>query len=589
VLNPAFAGTLPGSSFSNLGVVGGGIAGYSARGQVFDQSEGFNRQHSFELRLASDLPGPLNFLAAAYYLRAHTPADYYLSSNTQDYGETLLGALLGPLQASSLCANARGCIYGPPYYHNESERVVVDSKALYGELYYDAIPQTLKFTFGLRGTEDRKSYQGRIASLSGLMPSGTTDEASALAALVAQGQADFDASRPGRQLWQETQSKFHKLTGRFVTSYTPELDFTDSTLIYASYSKGYKAGGSNPGIQSGNLAGIPSTYKPESIDAYEIGIKNRLLGGALEANVTLWRYDYRDYQISTIIANTSVNTNINARLHGVEGELRWAATDRLTFNLNLDWIDSRVGNTAQIDTRNPTAGNPNTLLIKDGNLSSTNAGNCVLYYNGSNFAADFATLQAASQGLFYAPPGGAGALAASGIANSAYGSCYASTNATDTFYALSLNNPQLAALLTATNFAQSNPSIGGTLTGVPRNLKGNWLGNTPPAALSFGAQYEQPLDGGFALTGRADFYWRAQMYGRIFNDGADRMAGYSMANLIVTLTPPSGSWSLEAYARNLGDTAGVNGHYLSGATSGLYTGVFYTDPRTYGLTFRTGF
>lgn len=255
VLNPAHAGTLPSSALRNLGIVGGAIARYSPRGYVFDESNGFNRQHSVELRFASDLPGRVNFLAAAYYLRAFTPADYSLSSNTQDYGETLLGALLGPMRSPSLCANAQGCIYGPPYYHNEADRVVIDSKAIYGELYVDAIPQTLKFTLGLRATEDRKSYRGRIASLNGLIPGGTTDEAAALATLVAQGQSDFDAARPGAQLWQETRRKFHKLTGRFVASYTPELDFTDDTLVYASYSRGYKAGGANPGIQENNLAG----------------------------------------------------------------------------------------------------------------------------------------------------------------------------------------------------------------------------------------------------------------------------------------------------------------------------------------------
>jgi outer membrane receptor protein involved in Fe transport len=586
VLNPSHAGTLPSSAFTNLGVVGGGIERYSPRGYVFDLSTGFNQQHSFELRFASDLKGPVNFLAAAYYLRASTPADYYLSSNTQDYGETLLGALLGPLRAPALCANARGCIYGPPYYHNEGQRVVIDSKAIYGEVYVDAIPQTLKFTFGLRGTEDRKSYQGRIGSLNGLIPGGTTDEVAALAALVAQGQADFDASRPGGQLYQEARRKFHKLTGRALVSYTPELSFTDDTLVYASYSKGYKAGGSNPGIQENNLAGIPATYAPEAIDAYEIGTKNRLLGGALEANFTAWHYDYRDYQISAIIANTSVNTNINATLSGLEGEFRWAATSRLSFNLSLDVTQSRVGNTAQVDTRNPTAGNANTLLIKDGYLSSTNAANCVLYYNGSNFAGDFATLQAASQGLFYAPSGGTEALRGSGVAHAAYGSCYASTNAADPFYALSLNSPALTGLLSATNFAKANAAIGGTLTGVPRNLKGNMLGNTAPAAISFGTQYTWPLGDGFDLTGRVDLYWRAAMYARIFNDGADRIPSMSVANLTFTLSGPDGDWALEAFAKNLGDSPGVNGHYLSGATSGLYTGVFYTDPRTYGLTFR---
>jgi hypothetical protein len=225
----------------------------------------------------------------------------------------------------------------------------------------------------------------------------------------------------------------------------------------------------------------------------------------------------------------------------LEGELRWAATNRLFFDLNFSLTQSRVGNTAQVDTRNPTAGNPNTLLIKDGYLSSTNAANCVLYYTGSNFAADFATLQAASRGLFYAPPGGTGALAASGIAHAAYGSCYASANAADPFYSLSLNNPSLASLLAATNFTQGNAAIGGTLTGVPRNLKGNWLGNTSPASISFGTQYVWGLGEGFNLTGRVDVYWRAAMYSRIFNDGADRIPAMSIANLSLTLTAPDGA------------------------------------------------
>ena len=74
-----------------------------------------------------------------------------------------------------------------------------------------------------------------------------------------------------------------------------------------------------------------------------------------------------------------------------------------------------------------------------------------------------------------------------------------------------------------------------------------------------------------------------ELVGRIFNDGADRIPAFHIANLFLILTPPSGGWWLEAYAKNLGDAAGINGEYLSGATSGLYTGVFYTDPRTYGL------
>jgi outer membrane receptor protein involved in Fe transport len=583
LLDPVHAGTVPVSTFTNLGVVGRSIARYTPNEYAYDQSDGFNRQNSVELRVTSDLAGPLNFQLGLYYLRADSPANYKLAANTQDYGMVLLGGLLGPPKAPSLCANATGCIYGPPFYHNEGNRVVTDSKAIYGEVYYQAIPDTLKFTLGLRGTEDRKSFRGRIAILDGLIPAGTTDEAAALAALVAQGQADFDESTPGAQLFEETRRKFDKLTGRAVVSYTPDLAFTDQTLIYASYSKGYKAGGSNPGIQAGNLMGIPDSYLPESVNAYELGTKNRLFDGTLEANLTAWYYDYRNYQISTIIANTSVNSNIDATLDGLEAEFRWQPDSRWAFNLAFDLTESRIGNTMQVDTRNPTGGAANTLLLKDANLTTTNAGNCVLYYGGSNFAADFANLQALSGGLFFAPPGGTEALKGSGIAHSAYGTCYASTSPADPFYALSLSNPQMQALLAATHFATTNRAIGGTLTGVPRNLRGNMLGNTAPAAITFGTEYRQPLADGFTLTGRMEWYWRAPMYGRIFNDGADRIPGFHIANLFLTLTPPSGGWWLEAYAKNLGETAGINGEYLSGATSGLYTGAFYTDPRTYGL------
>ncbi len=282
---------------------------------------------------------------------------------------------------------------------------MIDSKALYGELYYEALPEILKFTFGLRGTEDRKSMRGRAAFLNGFIPVGSNDESTALAALVAQGQADFDTALPGAQLFQETRRKFHKLTGRAVASWYPQIDFTDETMLYASYSKGYKAGGANPGVPANNLAGIPASYAPEAVNAYEIGAKNRLFDGALEANLTAWFYDYRGYQVSALMANSVVNTNIDARLSGLEAEFRWAATSRLSFNLSLDVTQSHVGNARQVDVRNPTAGAANTLLVKDSNLSPTNAGNCVLYYNGANFAGDFAALQAGLTGCVRCPAG----------------------------------------------------------------------------------------------------------------------------------------------------------------------------------------
>jgi outer membrane receptor protein involved in Fe transport len=588
ILNPSHAGSLPTSNFTNLGIIGGSINRYTSNEFAYDQSDGQGKQSSFELRFASDLPGPFNFLAAAYYLHADSPTDYYVGANTLDYGQALIGALKGPLPtalggAGPLCANSTGCIFGPPYYHNDGALGTIDSKAVYGEVYYDVVPDTLKLTGGLRYTEDLKHYDGRIAVFDGVIPVGTTDENGALANLVAQGQTDFDGAVPGNQLYEMTKSKYDKLTGRAVATYTPKVDFTDATMVYMSYSRGYKAGGANPGIDPNNLAGIPTTYAPESIDAYELGTKNTLAGGTLQANLTLWHYDYYNYQISQIIANTSVNTNVNAKLSGLEAEFKIAASERLSFNLNAALTNSALGNSYAVDTRNPTGGNPNTLLIKDGTLSPTQAENCVLYYNGSNFGADFAALQSLSQGLFYAPPGGSSALAGAGVAHSAYGTCYGGSSAADPFYALSVKNPAIAGLLAGTHFSTSNPAINGTLTGVPVSLKGRRLALVSPGSISFGAQYAQPLEGGYSLVGRADWYWQAAMFGQIFNDPADRIPAYGVGNLQLTLVAPEKDWQVQGFVRNVFNSDNMTGEYLAAPTQGLFTGAFYGDPRLYGV------
>src|SRR3546814_17790345 len=61
---------------------------------------------------------------------------------------------------------------------------------------------------------------------------------------------------------------YEKMTGRFVIDYK----ITDDNLIYASYSRGYKSGGINPPLQP--VFAVPESFKPEQVDAFEIGSKN---------------------------------------------------------------------------------------------------------------------------------------------------------------------------------------------------------------------------------------------------------------------------------------------------------------------------
>ena len=597
---PANGGTLPTSAFVKNGIVGGGIERYSNNPFAYDQSDGASKQESADLRFNTNFDGPLNFMIAGYYLNVQQWGNYYVGANTLDYGQTLFGAIGGPhialdptpdLALSQECATM-GCIFGSPYYDNNTQKSTIESKAIYGEAYWDAIPNSLKVTVGLRGTEDIKNNSGRITIFNGDEAIGSTSSAQALALCsnqlrdelahsatenAYQAGCDFDPGAAGVQDYEITHRQFDKLTGRVAIDYDPHWDMTDDTKFYASYSRGYKAGGSNPGVQQGNNGGggIPATYEPETIDAYEIGAKNTLLDGRMQANLTAWYYNYGGYQISSVIDNTSVNTNIQAFLNGLEGEFLWAPDDHWQFSMNADWTQSRIGNTAQIDTRNPTAGDPNALLIKDGTLSATNAQNCVLYYSGSNFAVDYAILSANSQGIFFAPPGGTSALSKYGIAHASYGICTANElNDTDPGH--------LGQLLAATHFATSN-GTNGTLTGETVNIHGNELANTPPYSLSFGAQYSTPVGGGYNLVSRVDYFWEAPMFGRIFNGPADAIPSYGVMNALITLNAPDNAWYVQGYAKNLLGGSHITGQYLTSSSSGLWTGVFYGDPRVVGI------
>jgi iron complex outermembrane recepter protein len=539
-------GQLPVSGIGNLGVTGGNFT-FTPNNQAMDQSDGEASQYSAEWRFATSFSGPLNAMLGLYYLHTSTTGDYFVTAPTLDYPGIVLGAFSGlglgqpaPVQAAiqSLCVST-GCILGPSYYRNVGEANNLTSKSIFGEVYYDAIPDLLKFTAGLRYTDDSKVSSDRIELYNGLIPIGTNSESAVPEA--------FDVAS----------TEFREYTGRFVIDYTPKLPFTDQTLFYASYARGYKAGGANPGIEPGNTAGVPSTYNPEFIDAYEVGTKNQLLGNALQANGDVYYYNYNGLQVSSIFDNTSVNQNINAHVWGTEGNLLWQPAERWTFGLNVAHEESSISNTSLVDQRNPTGGNQNTLLVKDDSISGTTGNNCVLYYSGA-----FPGLPAG----FTAPAGGVTALASQGISHAAFGSC-------------SLTNAQILAA----GYSLPNAALGQSNQGQAVSLNGNELQNAPQLSVGASAQYVQPLPADYSLTARVDVHWQTHFWTRIFEDGADHVGSEEITNASLQLNPPDDVWYAQVYAKNIFNENNITGSYLASPTSGLYTNAFYGDPRTYGV------
>src|SRR6185437_14604580 len=153
----------------------------------------------------------------------------------------------------------------------------------------------------------------------------------------------------------------------------PKLDFTDQTLIYGSYARGYKAGGANPpgAALIGNSAGDinfpihPLTFKPEFINAYELGTKNTLLDGGLTFNGDVFYYDYTGYQISRIVDRTALNDNFDATVKGAEIEAMWEPFPGLRFKFAGGYEHTRIKDGQySIDLIDRTAGTPGWMVLK---------------------------------------------------------------------------------------------------------------------------------------------------------------------------------------------------------------------------------
>jgi len=499
---------------TDLGVIGGNIRGFNDRYFAYDRSTSNGEQWMLEGRLSSDYDGPLNFLAGFIYFEYEShDVDYFVVANTLDYFSFV--SVFGE-------AGIDGAGVPSPYFRNETPLYQLESTGLFGELYYD-LSDSIKITAGLRYTRDDKTLSDGSGLYDGIpVPLGS------------EGPATLSPVR-------NVSDTFDEMTGRFVVDWA----ISEDTLVYGSYSRGYKPGGFNPPFDPDLFPNTAVAFEPEFINAFEIGAKNTLMGGAMQLNLTGFWYDYEGLQISRIINRTAFNDNVDAEISGLEAEMTWAATDRLLLNANLSFINTEVKEVSLIDTRDPAAGIDEATVIKD----LTNGQNCVLLWNGGPDPA--ATLPAVDPSFALLPFSDCAALAA--IPYAALGLPYEYTD------------------------------------GVEKNVDGNALPNTPEVSFNLGAQYAFALPGGYELTPRIDYYWQDDSEGRIFGSSIDRIDSWDIINAQVTLMPPDSGWYLKAFVQNLDDSDAVTGLYVADPSVGLYTNVFTLEPRRYGLAFGINF
>jgi iron complex outermembrane receptor protein len=560
-----------------------------------DLSEEHAWQFSQELRLVSNYSGPFNFSVGGNYLHYETEENYYVFINAltlysgvgtvgdscfhldrfaggYQYRDPALGGG-GPVGFNCIAVDTNPITnlnnQGHNYFLSQNP-YTLNSYAGFGEVYYNIAPD-LKLTGGLRWTEDRKHFID--------IPSE----------LIAEG-VGYPSTGVVNQQWDE-------LTGRTVLNWTPKLDFTDQTLVYGSFSRGYKAGGANPPGAvllkfAPNDVGNPIhplTFKPEFINAFEIGSKNTFLDGSMTLNGDLFYYDYKAYQISEIVDRTSINLNFDATVKGAELEATWEPVPGLRFNFAGGYEDTRIANgQSAIDLMDRTGGVPGWIVVKP---FPTQASNCILpiyvaqgllevvNYRlanhlaslGGGFGGDFAcsdayggNLDPVTQEPYRANP--------TGITGIGYQGCGQPT----TIACVGFPIPS--------GYAGFDPSTAPNKgEGFAKGLGGNQLPGAPPFTVSFGTQYTLPITTDWAGTLRGDYYWQDYSWARVFNDNPyDRLRGYTNVNLTLIFTNQNG-WQVMLYDKNVFNTTAITGDFLNSDDSGLTTNVFLTDPKLIGI------
>ncbi|MGE5567262.1 MAG: TonB-dependent receptor domain-containing protein [Parcubacteria group bacterium] len=573
----------------------------------FDVAKAKGEQYTEELRLQSAFDGPLNFSAGATYTHFRTLVDYYVMFNLMtamaeippfngaggsvNPGVCAWSGLFGPISGPSpvpTSASNSPCPYIDPNpietmdgeghnYFRSKNPYKVKSWGGFSEVYWNAT-ETVKVTAGLRYSDDRKTFvpvPSQVLLAPSLFAGG----------VVPKG---YPEQPPIRQHWGEW-------TGKVGFDWKPNLGFTDQTLIYASYSRGYKAGGANPAApRFGTLQDLldrnlvpdwllnwmqfdpePAgmfpvlqltaveygpTFKPEFVNAFEVGSKNTLMSGALTLNTGAFFYDYRDYQVSQIRDRTAVNENFDAKSWGVEFETMFSPSRNVQIIGNFGYLDTKIADgEMSIDIMDRTQGDPRYVVVKPwAQLPS----NCVV---PMHVAAWWAAHNTDENGYWHLCSGVRGMIGAN--------------------VAPPRDFEMGGAIYDPLNYPEIN---GGA--GLAADLGGNELPNAPHWTVNLGAQYGHDFLEGWRGTIRGDAYWQSQSWARVYNsDPYDKLHGWYNMNLSLWLERPEDGLKIELYAKNILDATPITDAFLNSDDTGLTTNVFVLDPRLIGLSIRKEF
>jgi iron complex outermembrane receptor protein len=150
-----------------------------------------------------------------------------------------------------------------------------------------------------------------------------------------------------------------------------EYRISDRAMTYVSASRGFRSGGFNGRNISPNL---PQSFDPETISAYELGLKTETDNRRLRFNSAVFYYDYSDFQGLTLGSFSGLTINVGniakVEMYGAEFDLAARPTEALQLSLAAGYTHHDVAEVApgaQITIR------PDTRLINAPEWTATAA------------------------------------------------------------------------------------------------------------------------------------------------------------------------------------------------------------------------
>lgn len=343
---------------------------YSAVDILYRAADGNSKREfetfSQELRLqGSAFDDKLDWLVGGYFANEDLDVTDNLRFGSQ-YGRfatcrlvsgSALAALYSPTSAGCLAARPAAFAAASPLIYGAIDRLDgINDKGATLDVYHQNsknwalfthnifhITDQLDLTVGVRYTSEKKKFNATfgndntacVAQQTALVPFLTNPALAAVAGgligLSCQGNSTSELN--GVSI--NDRRKDSQWTGTGVLSYKA----TEDLMMYASYSRGYKAGGFNldrsalksPILPFASVTGGAQAlagglqFDPEKVNAFELGAKYQT--GPFSLNMALFRQDFKNFQLNTFDGTVFIVQNIN----GCGTDLGVTDSDQLKF------------------------------------------------------------------------------------------------------------------------------------------------------------------------------------------------------------------------------------------------------------------